>query len=157
MKNEIRKIIELWIYPTHKNGNKNKSYRKLVTSLYNGYTLFFTSNNFFNLASVLLKFSWTGLEVLLRCCLIPVTIIIMRHTLYLVYLCPCLGLGLFTSYLCDLCFIFSLIAINHITSFKQTYLLSVHFQNISHYSWMILWLKKVNNFQTAKVQPQGLA
>ena len=48
----------------------------------------------------------------------------MRHILHLVYLCPYLGLGLFIWYLCDLFFIFGLTvnAINHITSFKQTYL-----------------------------------
>ena len=27
----------IWIYIIHKNGNKNINYRKLVTSLYNGY------------------------------------------------------------------------------------------------------------------------
>ena len=49
--------------------------------------------------------------------------------LYLVYMCPCLGLGLFMSYFCDLFFISSLIfiAINHITSWKQAQLFSVHF------------------------------
>ena len=40
----------------------------------------------------------------------------LRDILYLVYLCLCLGLGLFMSHLCDLCFIFSFIfiIINHI-------------------------------------------
>ena len=56
---------------------------------------------------------------------------ILRHILYLVYFCPCLGLGLFMSYLCDLCdiFIFSLIfiVIDHITSLKQTHLFRIHF------------------------------
>ena len=37
MKNEVRNIISNWIYIIHKNGNKNTSYRKLVTSLYNVY------------------------------------------------------------------------------------------------------------------------
>ena len=37
MKKEIRKIIDLWIYPIHKNDNKNINYRKIVTSLYSGY------------------------------------------------------------------------------------------------------------------------
>ena len=55
-------------------------------------------------------------------CLIHIAIIILSHILYLLYLCPCLDLGLFMSHLCDLCFIFVLISIviNHITSFKQT-------------------------------------
>ena len=49
-------------------------------------------------------------------CLIHITIIMLRDILYLVYLCLCLGLGLFMSHLCDLCFIFSFIfiIINHI-------------------------------------------
>ena len=51
----------------------------------------------------------------------------MRHILHLLYLCPCLGLGLYISYICDLFFIFSLIfiVINHIISIKQTYLFFV--------------------------------
>ena len=31
------------------------------------------------------------------------------------------------------------------------------FQNMFYYFWMITWMKKVNNFQIAKVQPQGVA
>ena len=64
--------------------------------------------------------------MLLKCSLI--SIIILRKILYLVYLCPCLGLDLFMSYLCDQFFTFSLIfiLINHITSFKQRHF-SVHF------------------------------
>ena len=76
-----------------------------------------------------LIFSWTELQMLLRCCLILVTIVILRHILYLVYLCPCLSLGLFTSYLCDLLFSFSLIfiSVNHRTLLKQTNLFFAHF------------------------------
>ena len=67
--------------------------------------------------------------MLLRCSLLHITITLLRQISYLVYLCPTLGLGLFILYLCDLFFIFSLIfiVINDITSFKQTYLLFVHF------------------------------
>ena len=67
--------------------------------------------------------------MLLRCCLIHINIFILRYILYLVYLCPCLGLGLFMSYISVPFFIFSLafIAINHITSLKQAYLFFVHF------------------------------
>ena len=67
--------------------------------------------------------------MLFRSYLIHITIIILRHILYLAYLCLCLGLGLFMSYLCDLFFIFSIafIVINHITSSKQTYLFFVYF------------------------------
>ena len=92
--------------------------------------------------------------------LIHITIMILRLILYLVYLYPCLGLGLFMSYLCDLFSIFSLIfiVINHITSFKQTHLFFVHFfKNIFYHFWMITWIKKVKNFQIVKVQSQGVA
>ena len=66
--------------------------------------------------------------MLLRCCLIHITIIILTHFI-LLYLCPCLGLGLLMSYICDLFFLFSLvfIVINHITSLKQMYLTFLQF------------------------------
>ena len=65
-------------------------------------------------------------------------------------MCPCLDLGLLISYLCDLLFIFSFIfiVINHITSFKQTYLFFVHF--LEH---LLLFLDdnvEAKNFQIAK-------
>ena len=66
--------------------------------------------------------------MLLRCFLIHITIIILRHILYLIYLFPCLGQSLFISYLCDLIliyiFIFShiFIIIKLIISLKQTLL-----------------------------------
>ena len=67
-----------------------------------------------------------------------IVIIILRHILYVVYLCSCLGLGLFISYLCDLFLIFSLIliVINYIISFKQTYLF--FFEHFSQYLLLIL-------------------
>ena len=55
--------------------------------------------------------SWIELQMLLRCCLIHITIILLRQFLYLLYLCPCLDLGSFMSYLCDLFFIFIFIII----------------------------------------------
>ena len=90
--------------------------------------------------------------MLLRSCLLPITIIVLRHILYLVHLCPCLVLVLFMSYLCDLVFIFSLIfiAINHIILLKQTKLFFAHFQNILFQFWMITKMKKRNNFKQQK-------
>ena len=60
--------------------------------------------------------------MLFRCCLIHISIIILRHFLYLLYLCPCLNLGLFMSYLYDLfsLFIFIFIMINWIISRIQS-------------------------------------
>ena len=93
------------------------------------YTLFLEAALFFNSASVLLNFIMNWASKIASCYLIHITIITLSYNLYLVYLCPCLGLSLFMSYLCDLFFIFSLrfIVINHITSFKQTYLFFVYF------------------------------
>ena len=70
-----------------------------------------------------LTFSCIQLQMQLRCCLINITIIILRLILYSVYLC----LSQFISYLCDLFFILSVIAVNFITSLQQRHLLFVHF------------------------------
>ena len=51
------------------------------------------------------------LQMLHSCCLIHKSIIILRHFLYLLYLCPCLDLGLFVSHLCDIFFVFIFIFI----------------------------------------------
>ena len=67
--------------------------------------------------------------MLLRCCLISISIIIPRHFLYFVdLLWTCLGLGLLMSYLCDLFsnFIFIFIITGHIISLKQTHLFFEH-------------------------------
>ena len=63
--------------------------------------------------------------MLLRCCLIHISIIILRHFLYLLYL----GLGLFMSYLCDLLFIFIFIfiMINCTISWIQTHFFCLFF------------------------------
>ena len=83
----------------------------------------------------------------------------LRHVLNLVYLFSCVSLGLFILDLCDLCLIFSLISIviNHIrASNRHTNFLSI-FQIIFYFFWMIMRMKKVNNFQIAKVQPRHVA
>ena len=97
-----------------------------------------------------LTFSWIELELLLRCCLIHISLIILRHFLYLLYLYPCPDACLFMSYLCDLFLIFIFI-------FTDTILILLSFQNISYYFWLITWMKNVNIFQKAKVQPQSVA
>ena len=94
-------------------------------------TLFFYKQCFFSTQPQwCLTFSLIEPQMLLRCCLIHIKIIILRHILYLVHLCPCLGLDQFMSYICDLFFIFSLIfsVINHLTSLKETHLFFVHFK-----------------------------
>ena len=39
----------------------------------------------------------------------------------------------------------------------NTLLLMFAFKNIFFYFWMIAWIKNLNDFQKAKVQPQGVA
>ena len=99
------------------------------------YTLFYKQCFFSTQPQCCLTSSFT-----FRCCLLHIAVIILRHILYLVYLCPCLGLGQFMSCLCDLFFIFSLIfvIINLITSFKQMYLFFAHFLE-----YLLVLLEKV--------------
>ena len=69
-----------------------------------------------------LSFSWIELQMLLRCCWLHISTIILRHVLYLLYLSPCLDKGLFRTYQCDTFFflIFSMfIMINRIISWIQ--------------------------------------
>ena len=58
-----------------------------------------------------------------------ITFTILRHILYLVYLCPCFDLVLFMSYLHEQFLIFDLIFIvmNHIISLKQAHLFAAYF------------------------------
>ena len=91
-------------------------------------TRFFYKQRFFSTQSqCCFTFSWIQLQMLLSCCLIHKSIIILRHFLYLLSLCPCLKLSLFLSYLCDLffIFIFIFITINHMNT--DTYALFVIF------------------------------
>ena len=59
-----------------------------------------------------LTFSLFELQMLLRYCLMHISIIILRHILYLLYLCPYQDVGLLISHLCDLFFIFLFITIS---------------------------------------------
>ena len=139
------------------------------------YRHFLKSNAFFSTqpqcCQRCLNFSWIELQMLLKCCLICTTVVILRTetNFYVVSLCSCLGLGLFLPFLCDLFFIFSLIFINYITIIKtiiinnyflllkQTYLFFVHFLEKKHCFWIITWVKKANNFQIVKILPHGVA
>ena len=139
-----------FFHPTKKITNYNT--RFLFIS--NVFFFFFVFLWFFSI------FSWIELQMLLRCCLIHVSIIILTHFLFSLYLYPCLDLCLFMSYLCDpfFIFIFIFIMINHVISSVQTQLFfCLFFRICPHYFWMIMWVKNVNSFQMSKVQPQGVA
>ena len=58
------------------------------------------------------------------------------------------------SYLLELFLIFIIIIINRMNT--GTLVLLLIFQNISYYFWMIMWMKDLNNFQIAIVQPLGV-
>ena len=86
---------------------------------------FFYSQRFFKTQpQCCLTSSRIELQMLLSCCLIYISIIILRHFLYFLYLCPCLDLGLFMLYLFDLFFIFIFIfmMINRIIQSIQKHL-----------------------------------
>ena len=63
------------------------------------YTLFYKQHFFSTQPLFCLIFSKIELQMLLRCCLIHKSIIVLRHILCLVYSCPPVGLGLFISHL----------------------------------------------------------
>ena len=79
------------------------------------------------LARCCLTLSWIGLKILLMCCLLQISIIMLRYILYWVYVC--LSVGLFMSYICNLFYFYSLIfiVINHKISLKQTHLFFAQF------------------------------
>ena len=79
------------------------------------HTLFFYKQRFFSTQPQrCLAFSWIELHMLLRCCLLHIGIIIVRHFLYLVYFCPCLDVGLFMLYQFGLFYTFIFIMISSI-------------------------------------------
>ena len=115
---------------------------------------FLISNTFFSTQpKCCLTFSWIELQMLLKCCLIHVNIVILSHFLLLLCLSPYLELGLFMSNLCNLCGIFIFIFINENVdkNYKSdTLVLLLIFKNISYYSLLIKLMKNANNSQMSK-------
>ena len=134
----LLKVIEWW--------------RKLQTTFF--FFFFFWATLFLNKPQCCLTSSWIGLQMLLGCSLIHISIIIVRHFLYVLYLCPCLDLGLLMSYLCDLffIFIFIFIIINCIISWIQTPLFFCLFYRPCP---IIIRMKNVNNFPISKTSASG--
>ena len=88
---------------------------------------------------------WIEFQMLLRCCLIHITIIILRYISYLVYFCP--YLGLYVVFLWSkFHFQPNFFVINHITLLKQAHLFFVHFLEyiLEYFIWIILheWKKR---------------
>ena len=107
-----------------------------------------------NFSGILINF-----QMLLSCCLLHGSIIILRHFLYLIYLGRCLDLALFRSYLCDLSFIFTFIffIINHIISLKQKQFCFAQLFTICCIIFGCLRGMKASKFPKAKVQTQGVS
>ena len=120
-------------------------------------TLFY-KQSFFNAALVFLNFFMNSAQF--SCCLTHIYNDYYTETNF-VFSILCLGLGLFVLDHCDLFFIFSLIfiVVNQMTSFKSLRLTLLFFYILQkiYYFWMITQIRKANNYQIAKVQPQGVA
>ena len=95
----------------------------------------------------------------LRRCLIHKSIIILKDFLYLLYLYLCQYLGLFLLYLCDVFHFHLHFHDDYLYNLMNTdmHVLLLIFRSMLYYFWMTMWMKNVNNFQIAKVQPQGVA
>ena len=70
------------------------------------YTLFHRQRFFSTQPQCCFTFSWIELQMLLRCCLIHKSIVILRYFLYLQYLCQCLESKYFETFWCSTKFSF---------------------------------------------------
>ena len=90
-------------------------------------TRFFYKQRFFSTQPHCgLTFSWIMLQMLLRCCLTHISIIILKHFLYLVYLCSWLG---------RIYVIYVIVSIMN----TDTFFLLLIFKSTFYYFWMITW------------------
>ena len=124
-----------WVSNKHTHTWKRACITDSFAKIWIGLHAFFYKQRFFSTQPQrCLTLSWIKLRMLLRCCLIHKSIIILRHSLYLLYFCTFLDLVLFMSDLCDLFFIFIVIftMINHIISWIQTLSLLLIFENMSY-------------------------
>ena len=81
------------------------------------------------------------LQVLFRCCLVRISIILQRHFLYFLYLCPYPDLGLHVvSMWSFFILIFIFIMVNHIISWIQTHTCYFAFRICSIiFGWWRVW------------------
>ena len=149
----------------------SKSNESLAAAIVWQLHVFLVSKAFFQLSiSVTWTFSWIKLQMLLRCCLIHVSIVIMRHFLYLLYLCPCLSMSRPRSF--PIAFMWSIFHFHLHFHYNLSYnlmntdalvlllvlfTLLLIFQYMSYYSWMITRMKNAKNLQISQVQPQNVA
>ena len=118
---------------------------------------FFYKQRFFTIQpQCCLTFSWIEAQMLLRCCLIHKSIIILWHFLYLLYLCPFLDLGLFILYyVIYFSFSFSFSVWLFVEDHERRRICSsAYFLEYFLFFWTLTWMKNVNNFRVAKVRPQ---
>ena len=118
---------------------------------------FFYKQRFFTIQpQCCLTFSWIEAQMLLRCCLIHKSIIILWNFLYLLYLCPFLDLGLFMLYyVIYFSFSFSFSVWLFVEDHERRRICSsAYFLEYFLFFWTLTWMKNVNNFRVAKVRPQ---
>ena len=120
------------------------------------YTISYKQRFFFNSALVLLTFFMNRASNVAQ---VLFNIYKHQHTetlCNLLYLCPCLELDLFMSYICDLFFIYIFIFIIITCMDTEALVILLIFKNMSYNFWVITWMRNVNNFQIVKVQSQGV-
>ena len=102
---------------------------------------FFLRNAFFYSALVLLDVSLIELQMLLRCCLVHISIIILRHFFIYYFVSMSRPRVIYVSYLCDLffIFIFIFIMINGIIPSIQTHLLFCFFFRFAYFPIIFGW------------------
>ena len=112
-------------------------------------TFFYKQRFFSNQPQCCLAISWTELQMLLSCCLIHISIIIVRHFLFTVFVFMTSPRSIYiVSMRCifhfHLHFHYDLL---YNLMNTDTLVLLLIFKNMSYYFWM----KNVNNFQIAKI------
>ena len=120
-KSQLNSFADLFISCTFEKRDVSSAKNLHIEVIQSGrsFTHLFYKQRFFSTQpQCCLTFWWIEPPMLLRYYLVHKSIIILRHLVYLLYLCSCLDLSLFMSYLCDLffIFIFIFIMINRIIS-----------------------------------------
>ena len=124
---------------------------------------FYKQRSFSTLPQYCLTFSWFELQMLLRCYLIRIRIIIMRHYAEILFILHFFSMSRpRTMYIVSVWSIFHFHLHFHyyqscIISWIQTYLFFCLYFRISYHFWIITWVKNANNLQITKASGCCLA
>ena len=132
------------------NGRKYKNLLQFNT------TRFFYKQCFFSThPQCCLAFSWIELQMLLRCWLIHLTNI--KHFIFSIFVSMSRPSSIYVVHMWSIFYFFSLVFIIINNLIKKTHLFFVYFVRLSPTIFGQYCIKKANNFQKSKVQPQGVA